>query len=301
MFVLDCDINGHQVPLVGSKAATLSCLGRIGLPVPKFFAVTTEVLHAILRNAHGDRYQNVSQDLIINTIKSHTFTTDFITKLKAKLEYLNVGKCPVYAVRSSAPDEDGLRISFAGQYHSSLAVKGAAGVLEALKSCWVSLFSDKVLAYRRRYQLPVVYKMGVIVQSMIAADSAGVLFTRDPVCPSRGVGIIESTFGLSNLLMDGSITPDRFYFTLSDGSVMESSLGTKIRMCVLKKDRIFDIKTPYSLTELYSMNHSEIRSLSSLAVRIYEHFGSHQDIEWALNAGSFYILQSRPITTFKTN
>jgi pyruvate,water dikinase len=255
-FVLDLrDIDSSMHDLVGGKAANLGELTRIdGVRVPDGFCVTTDAFRA-----NGATVDSPIRDDVQAAI------VDAVCRL---------GEDGVYAVRSSATAEDLVDASFAGQHESYLNVSGTAAILDAVRRCWASLLSERAVAYRRRNGIDDRdVAMAVVVQSMVAADAAGVMFTADPVSGSRRVTSIETVRGLGDALVSGTVNAD--VFTLRDGEVI-ARRGQSRTPAIADRDAL---------------------ALEVLGRRIEEHFGHPQDVEWCLADGEAYIVQSRPITT----
>ena len=239
------EIDATQVSLVGGKGASLGELSRIdGVSVPPGFCVTTE---AFRRAQSGGVPDEVA------------------TAIRAA-----VGD-GAYAVRSSATAEDLPTASFAGQHDSFLNVVGADAVLEHVERCWASLFTEHAVAYRRHHGFEHV-EMAVVVQEMVDADAAGVLFTADPLTSNRHVSSIEAVFGLGEALVSGQVNPDTY--KVRDGAVVEQAVAGEPPLTA-----------------------AQAVELARLGRLLEAHFGRPQDIEWCLADGGFQIVQSRPITT----
>jgi pyruvate,water dikinase len=245
------DVGQADLAVVGGKAASLGELARLGgVRVPGGFVVTT----AADGRAAGDRVDDEVARAITQAVAQHDRGTAF-------------------AVRSSATAEDLPTASFAGQQDSFLDVVGPDAVLEHVRRCWASLFTERAVAYRQRNGFADrQVKMAVVVQRMVDARAAGVLFTADPVSGNRRVTSIEATLGLGDALVSGRVGPD--LLTLRDGRVVERAPADEP---VLSDDQAVE--------------------LAELGRRIEAHFGRPQDIEWCLDDDGFAIVQSRPITT----
>src|SRR5207245_2517580 len=180
---------------------------------------------------------------------------------------------PKVAVRSSATAEDLPDASFAGQQDTILGVAGADAVLDAVRRCWASLWNDRAVAYRQTHEVSVRgLRLAVVVQRMVEAESAGVLFTADPITGRRKRSRTAPVRGLGEQLVSGSVNPDHFVVNTRSGAVLE---------------RRGDI-----------LSDAQLREIAALGARIEEHFGRPQDIEWAIDrAGKLWIVQSRDITT----
>jgi pyruvate,water dikinase len=177
------------------------------------------------------------------------------------------------AVRSSATAEDSDAACFAGQQETYLNVEGADAICGRIVDCWASFFSERALFYRGHKGSLEDLGMAVVVQRMVDADRAGVLFTVDPVQRRRDQMLIEGVRGLGEQVVSGEVTPDH-YVTDRAGSVKRSSLPNG-----------------------GVLNEAELRGLAELGLRLEEHFGGPQDVEWAIADGRAYLLQSRPVTT----
>ncbi len=237
------EIDETEIALVGGKGANLGALSRMdGVRVPPGFCVTTEAFRSSFE------IPDDVVDEIIDQINPHI----------------------PYAVRSSATAEDLPTASFAGQQDSYLNVVGSAAILEHIRLCWASLFTERAVAYRRHNGIDDrTVRMAVVVQQMVSPQAAGVMFTADPVTGNRKVAVVEAVTGLADALVSGLVNPD--IYRVRDGEVVDGTAKT--------------------LTE------EQVVDLVELGRRIEAHFGRPQDIEWCLDAGGFAIVQSRPITT----
>ncbi len=203
------------------------------------------------------------------------------------------------AVRSSATGEDSAAASFAGLQDTYLWVRGAGAVLSRVRDCWASLYNAESVGYRRRMGIPEdALAMGVVVQRMVRPRSAGVMFTRSPVTGDRSVVAIEATWGLGSALVSGDVTPDRFVVSKVTGEIVSRAVAAKLRRhCELPNEGGVAVRAmPPRLREAASLSDEEIRALARTGRRVEDHYGSAQDIEWALTGDGVVILQSRPAT-----
>ncbi|HEY0930136.1 MAG TPA: rifamycin-inactivating phosphotransferase [Gemmatimonas sp.] len=244
---------------VGGKGAHLGELMRVdGVQVPAGFCVTTEAF----ARARGARD---SGELIM--------PSDVAIAIEQAL--VRHGVHHAYAIRSSATAEDLPTASFAGQHDSFLGVTGVPTVLEHVQRCWASLYGEHAVAYRQRHGIDhQSARMAVVVQHMVRPQSAGVLFTADPISGHRRTSVIEAVAGLGESFVAGTTSADRY--TVRDEHVLSRTLVAE---------------TAPALTDAQAV------ALAALGRRIEAHFGSPQDIEWCLVDGEFVIVQSRPITT----
>ena len=273
-------------PLVGGKGAALGELLLIeGVRVPPGFCVTTAAFDQVVALAPAlpgclDELSRVGAEdgaaisslsaQARDLIEAITLPDDLATEITGHLAQL--GEHTAYAVRSSATAEDLPTASFAGQHDSWLNVIGTAEVLRRIRQCWASLFTERAVTYRLQHGFDhMAVRMAVVVQQMVPADAAGVLFTADPVTSNRTVTVIEAVAGLGEALVSGQVTPDSY--TVREGRVEASAAQEPV------------------VTE------DQVLLLAELGARIEEHFAAPQDIEWCLVDGQVSIVQSRAITT----
>jgi pyruvate,water dikinase len=261
-------ISDNDGSLVGGKALKLASMWRAGLPVPDGFCISSEAY----RRFHSSAMPDSLKSEIAEACRS-------------------LGDSMV-AVRSSATAEDGAAASFAGQQETSLGVSGESQVCEAVENCWRSLDSDRARAYREKQSIGET-AMAVVVQRLIPAEAAGVLFTRDPMRPESDRMLIESSWGLGETVVSGKVMPDRFVVNRSEAKVSERQLGQK----TVERTASGETPVPLEKQSCFSLTDEQLAELAVLARRIEEHFGSPQDVEWAWAGGHAWILQARPITT----
>jgi pyruvate, water dikinase len=205
------------------------------------------------------------------------------------------------AVRSSATTEDAEDASFAGLQDTYLWVMGADEVERQVRACWASLYSVPSMAYRRRHNLPESgVAMAVVVQRMVDARCAGVMFTRSPTTGDRSVIVIEGAWGLGSAVVSGEVTPDRFVIGKITGEISVREIRDKHVRHVPRADGGTEEEaTPAQLREAPCIDDEQLQQLRELARRIEKHYGRPQDIEWAIDqAGALRILQSRPETVW---
>jgi len=219
------------------------------------------------------------------------------------------------AVRSSATVEDSAEASFAGLQDTYLGVSGIPSVHDHVRRCWSSLYNDESVAYRRRLRLPEAgVSMAVVVQRMVAPRAAGVMFTRSPVTGDRSVVAIEATWGLGSALVSGDVTPDSFIISKVTGEITNRRVARKVKIHSYRSNGpgVTVEETPASRREAPSLTDDEIRALAAIGRRVEAHYGTPQDIEWALLDGDgaggaagaasaadrIVLLQSRPETVW---
>ena len=245
---------------------------RAGLPVPDGFALAADLVAAV---AEGDQAARAILDEVGDRL---------------------VGP---FAVRSSAIGEDSAAASFAGQHATVLNVHGPAATAQAVATVWRSAWSESALAYRRRVGAAGSVRMGVVVQSLVTADVAGVLFTRNPITGADEL-VIEASWGLGEAVVQGLVVPD-LYRVARTGEVIERRSGAKtvaVRRLTSGGTRAEPIE-PGLVTRL-CLTDSHLRALSQVALRCADVFGrGPHDIEWAFEAEAPYLLQRRPIAATK--
>lgn len=309
------ELDASALQLGGGKAKNLGDLLRAGLPVPGGFCVTTTafratlaggplgpILDAIEATEPGD-LARLAQ--LAGEARAAVLATELVDELRARiaaaygaLAPAAGGDAPV-AVRSSATAEDLPDHSFAGQQDTFLNVVGAEAVLDAVRRCFASLYTDRAVAYRRQRGLDGRgVALAVVVQRLIDAAVAGVLFTADPISGRRGVAVIDASPGLGEAVVSGAVNPDHFEVEERTGRVLARRLGDKrvaIRSLPGGGTRH---EARAAETGQACLSDAELLELSRLGRRVQEHFGSPQDLEWALDAERrLYLLQARPITT----
>ncbi|HYH69614.1 MAG TPA: PEP/pyruvate-binding domain-containing protein [Urbifossiella sp.] len=256
---------------VGGKGFSLGRTSGAGLSVPPGFVVTTDAYRRLHRTG-------VRAD------------ADFVSRFAEHLQQLGDG--PV-AVRSSATGEDGSETSFAGQQETILGVRGLDAVLDAVERCWVSLHTDRAKAYRAKQGVAEAgLAMAVVVQELVPADAAGVLFTRDPLDATGRRMLVEASWGLGEVVVSGRVTPDRFHLDRDTGAVLDRQLGAKdVRVTAAGEEPVPEVDRGR-----FCLSDSELSQILDLGRRVEAFDGEARDIEWAVAGGRVYLLQSRPIT-----
>jgi pyruvate,water dikinase len=212
---------------------------------------------------------------------------------------------PPVAVRSSAIGEDSAEASHAGQQESFLWVRGAEHVLDAVRDCWVSLYTPQAISYRAALgAAPGGEAMGVTVQLMVDAEVSGVLFTCNPVSGDPSMVAIDASWGLGIGVVGGELTPDGYLVSKVTGEVVRRTVSDKhVEYVPDAAGRgTVRVEVPAERRDQPCLGDAEVAALVEVAKRIQEHFGSHQDVEWALARArslpdSLFVLQARPVTT----
>jgi pyruvate,water dikinase len=323
------EISKEDVPLVGGKNASLgemfSKLSRKGVQVPNGFAITADAFRYYLSyNKIDEKLKEIFEKFDPKSIESLKETGEksrnLILKGKFPLELEkeileNYQKLSKFygqknvdvAVRSSATAEDLATASFAGQHESYINISGNENVLRAVKKCFASLFTDRAIAYREEKGFKhLKVALSVCVQKMVRSDlaSSGVMFTLDTETGFENVVLINSIFGQGEMIVKGKIIPDTFYVfkpTLKKGyrAIIVKNLGRKDRKLVYKKGGgLREVKVPKRDQMRFSLTDDEVLTLAKWAMILEEHYGCHQDIEWAKDGktNQLFIVQSRPET-----
>ncbi|MFN2556938.1 MAG: PEP/pyruvate-binding domain-containing protein [Nitriliruptorales bacterium] len=275
-----------QLRLAGGKAANLGEMLRAGFPVPAGFVVTTAAYERfVARNGLQNR------DAVPEVFEGAPIPSEVERELLAA--YRDLGEGPV-AVRSSATAEDLPEASFAGQQDTFLNVVGAQALMAAVRGCWASLWTGRAIAYRRRLGIDhACVSMAVVVQRMVAAEAAGVMFTADPVSGAREVVVIDASPGLGEAVAAGLVTPDRLVVHKRSGRVKERQHGRREVVVRARPEGGTETVTGPAEAEMAGL---PVRRLVGLGRAIERHFGVPQDIEWAWDGHDVFILQARPVT-----
>jgi pyruvate,water dikinase len=265
------EIQATDANLVGGKGLGLGLMTAAGLPVPPGFCITT----AGHRKLRGQKLQD-APELVLQIGEA----------------YRELGGGPV-AVRSSATAEDSRMASFAGQQETFLGVVGEEALLEAIARCWQSLDAERAIAYRQRQGVDESnLAMAVVVQRLVPAEVAGVLFTRDPMEPGGQRMLVEASWGLGESVVAGYVTPDRFQMDWETGAVCSRQINAKTTMRTPEGQH----PVPRERQERACLEDPQLRELAELGRRVEAFLGGPRDVEWAWAEGRFWLLQARPIT-----
>ena len=213
--------------------------------------------------------------------------------------YRDLGPDVAVAVRSSATAEDLAFASFAGQQDTYLNIIGGDAVVDAVRRCWASLWTDRAVDYRARNGIDQgSVRLAVVIQEMVQAATAGVLFTADPVTGTRHHSVIDASPGLGEAVVSGAVNPDRFVVDSANGEVLQRRIGDKrVLIRALTGGGVERVEQQGG-EGLPSLSDQQITALTDLGQQVQDHYGSPQDIEWALDeSGRLWLTQARPITT----
>jgi phosphoenolpyruvate synthase/pyruvate phosphate dikinase len=307
-------------PRVGGKGASLGELQRANIAVPPGFVVATSAFEEFIANlehtapvrarvealapADLDAIGECSKSLR-STIERAPFPTTLRTQLlaaHARLASSVPATNAAVAVRSSATTEDASDASFAGLQDTYLWIMTPEQLLDAVRRCWGSLYSVESITYRRRLGFPESsVAMAVVVQLMVDARTAGVMFTRSPTTGDRSVIAVEGSWGLGSAVVGGEVTPDRWIMNKITGEIRARDVSDKhAEHRPLPAGGVATCAVPEERRREPCLNDAELGELCALARRIEQHYGRPQDIEWAFDrhSGDLMTLQSRPETVW---
>ncbi|AKQ63121.1 Phosphoenolpyruvate synthase [Myxococcus hansupus] len=305
------ELSREDVALAGGKGANLGEMTRAGLPVPPGFVVTAPAFQeamAPVRDRLRALWGQVDPDdpaslaRVTEQLRRSVREVSIPARLRARIleAYHQLGDGRAVAVRSSATSEDTQDTSFAGMHESFTNVVGDDALMSALRACWASAYGERVVAYRKAEGLTEEPAIAVVVQAMVDSARAGVMFTADPSSGDTGRIVIEAAWGLGEVVVGGQVEPDTYLLLKQGPRVCEVRVGDKsIR-------RVRDAAGHEQL-ETLSPEQARQRVLSDVAVlelarlglRVEQHYGAPQDIEWAEEGGRLFLVQTRPITTLK--
>ena len=307
-------VGRDDVAVVGGKGAGLGELVRAGLPVPRGFVLNTAAYELYVRDNGLSRAiqeeaalppSATTRDYEEASGRIHGLFTGGVMPAVLAAELRDAyhrlesgaGREAAVAVRSSATAEDLASASFAGQQDTYLNVRGSDALTEAVISCWASLWTARAMAYRAREGIrPEDVRLAVVVQQMVAADAAGVLFTANPATGRRDQIVIGAAWGLGESVVSGAVSTDDIVVDAPTGRVVSRRTADKETMTVYADRGTREEPVPASRRLQPVLDDAGASALAGYGTRIAQHLGSPQDIEWARSDGEFFILQSRPIT-----
>src|SRR5499427_4078687 len=304
------EVDGTRLPEVGGKGTNLGELTRAGFPVPPGFCVTTAAYREFLRTSGElealldslERVTHEDLDTIRGTgvrIREHleALAIPADVQLAILQAWRELGTEHAYAVRSSATAEDLPSASFAGQQDTFLNVRGEENLLEAVRRCWASLYTDRAIAYRAKhgFRHRAVF-LAVVVQRMVVPEASGIMFTADPITGRRKTVCIDASFGLGEALVSGLVTAD--LYRVRAGAIVTKRVSRKaLAIRPLPDGGTVTETLPPEEQERQALPDHRILELAGLGLRIEEHYRQEQDVEWCLAGGQFFVVQARPITS----
>lgn len=297
--------------VVGGKGASLARLAQAGLPVPGGFHITTAAYDRFVAAndlarriweglEHVDAALPVTLEAASNAIRAlfaqAVIPPDIADALRAAYAALDDGAA-VVAVRSSATAEDLPDLSFAGQQDTFLNVRGLPDLLDKVKACWASLWTARAIGYRAQHAIDhQAVSLAVVVQTLVPAQAAGVLFTANPVTGARDQALLTAAWGLGEALVGGLVTPDTLTLEKATGRVLSRETADKQTMTVRLEAGTAEQPVPDALRRAPVLSDAQAAALTRLGNQIEQLYGMPMDIEWALAHERWAILQARPIT-----
>jgi pyruvate,water dikinase len=311
------DLRITDRPTVGGKGASLGELTHAGIDVPPGFVVTTQAFELFLTaleqsapvRASVEALDSANLDAVTalsRTLRARVEQEPLPQQveraiLDAHFELTGGDMAVTVAVRSSATTEDAEDASFAGLQDTFLWVLDAQDTVRRVRECWGSLYSVESVTYRRKHGLPEEgVAMAVVVQTMVDARTAGVMFTRSPTTGDKSVITIEGAWGLGSAVVSGEVTPDRWVMGKITGEISVRDISDKhIRQVPAAGGGIVDEELPADMRKKPALSDDELQALRAVGRTIERHYGRAQDIEWAVDkTGRILLLQSRPETVW---
>jgi pyruvate,water dikinase len=309
------EIRKEDITSVGGKGASLGEMASLGLPVPKAFVVTAQAFRRFLVETsleqkiyksldNLDVENNEALEKAAENIKGQVLkakipaaTRDEIKKAYRKISPDDL----VVAVRSSATAEDLPDASFAGQQETYLNIKGEAALLTAVQKCWASLYGARAIYYRAKQGFDDrTVNIAVVVQQLVNSEKAGVMFTSHPIT-GEPLTIIEGSWGLGEAVVSGSVSPDKYVFDQRTEKVVDRLVSTKkVEIIADGKHGTKSMEVDMQRQDAQVLSDAEVSKLAMYGKITENHYGVPQDVEWGIVGETFYILQSRPITTIGT-
>lgn len=304
------EINKDSLPYVGGKGANLGEMTKAGFLVPQGFCVTTSAFQAFvetsdkmdkfftqLEHASAEKLDEIR--VLGEQIRNHLENLAIPNEVEvAIIEAWKLGgNEKAYAVRSSATAEDLPGASFAGQQETYLNVIGQDRLLDSIRRCWASLFTDRAISYRAQNGFDHrEVLLSVDVQEMIIPDISGIMFTADPISGNRKVTSIDASFGLGEALVSGLVSAD--LYQVREGQIIQKKISNKeIAIYSIPEGGTITKDLALDQQQAQALPDERIIELTKLGKKIEKHYGTEQDIEWCLANDKFYIVQSRPITS----
>jgi len=332
------EVDREDIKLVGGKGANLGEMIKSDISIPFGFIVTsnafnffikkTQVFQKILKLLDNLNYENQKElnevsiqikNMIDNAPLNNRFTSLLVNYyhdiclneekyFKKQISSLKTGyykinsiyKSPFVAVRSSATAEDSKDSSFAGQQDSFLNIKGETSLIHKIKQCWASLYTERSIYYRKQKKINEEdMGIAVVVQRMIQSDKSGIGFSIDPVTGNKNSLIIEAIFGLGEYIVQGKVTPDHYEIDKNSFVIINKEVSTQKIKLVKVNGYDKEIKVNKKLEKNQKITDIELVEIALLLKQIEALYFFPQDIEWAIEKGKVFIIQSRPITTIK--
>lgn len=291
---------------------------QAGFPVPPGFAITVEGYDLFLKeNDLITKIYGVLKTLDVNDpaqlemaskqiqkmVLTGKIPTDIAQKtISAYKKLSGFMKNALVAVRSSATAEDMPSASFAGQQATLLDIKGEANLMNAVRECWASLFTARSIYYRVVNKIPhESVKISVVIQKMIQSKVSGVMFSIDPVKNDKDRIIIESVWGLGEMIVQGSVVPDTYVVQKGTFAILSKEISDQSIQLVRIKGKTRNAEVPKKIRGKQKITDAQIITLAKWADKLQKHYYFPQDTEWAMEGGKLFIVQTRPVTTIAKN
>lgn len=303
------ELGKNDAKMAGGKGASLGEMTRAGISVPPGFVILASAFDRFLHEtgltseiqAQLDRvnYDDVASidrasRVIHDVIHDARYPKDLEEGILSAFHRLGA-EC--VAVRSSATAEDSSTASWAGELESYLNTT-EKNLLGQVKKCWSSLFTPRAIVYRNEKGMRQTHvSVAVVVQKMVQSDVAGVTFTVHPVAKDHNQMIIEACWGLGEMIVGGMVTPDSYVISKRDGALIDVNVSEQEEMLERGPSGNVKTKIPASKKHTQKLSGEQIREIADLCATVEKHYGFPCDLEWGMENGSFFILQSRPITT----
>lgn len=311
--VLALDDASATIEQVGGKGASLARMAAAGLPVPPGFDITTkaycrfvaenglqaDILAAVAVVAVDQPATLETASKQIEQLFTQGVMPDEVVEA-IREAYKRLGNDLPVAVRSSATAEDLPDLSFAGQQESYLNIHGEEMLLQAVKRCWASLWTARAIGYRARHNIPSDdVSLAVVVQELVPAEAAGIMFTANPLTGGRDEVLINAAWGLGEAIVGGQVTPDTLVIDKASGSVTHQEISAKDVMTVRTSNATREEPVPPERRTMAVLTSAQAVELVRIGVQIEKLYAQPMDIEWALHDAQFFIVQARPITTLR--
>ncbi len=303
------EIGAQDLPSVGGKGANLGEMTGQGFPVPPGFCVTTDAFDLFMQGIEGiyDQLERVRTDdleslrEIGERVRGEIIEQPIPPAVSEEVlaSWMGIGEEFAYAVRSSATAEDLPDASFAGQQDTYLNVIGEESLMDAVRRCWASLFTDRAILYRVKNGFPHRdVKLSVVVQRMVMSEKSGILFTADPLTGHRPTLTIDASFGLGEALVGGLVTPDNYRVDKRSMRIIARTVSEKrVAIYPVKEGGTEEVEIREEQMHQRVLSDREVMELAEMAVEVERHYGIPQDMEWAIESDSIFLLQTRPITS----
>lgn len=312
LYTLPLNSSAADLAAVGGKGINLMRLAQSNFPVPPGFILTTSAYREFFDSHQlAPRIRQILQqagrtglddpetlEAVSASIRAHFETADFLPAAADELRrrYAELGSLPV-AVRSSATAEDLPELSFAGQQDTYLNVMGADELIRAVMRCWSSLWTARAIGYRARNGIDHLdTALAVVVQCMVNSRVSGVMFTANPVSGLRSETVIDAVYGLGEGLVSGRVAPDHYVVDTTNGRLVEKTRGAKAE-AARSAPQGGVIWTAEAAADRQVLDDDLIRTLAEMGSQVAARYGVPQDIEWAEENGSIYLLQTRAVTS----